>query len=177
MAKIRHLPDLELLCKFASNDPTRPQLGLINKNDDLQGLCATNGHILMVNTNYCSNFQSNFDASVFLKTGQVLYNTELKYPDVRSIIPELDGYTQNFTFSVPEYLEKLSKNKKAAQLYFDKDFNCMLNKPKDAVLSLDARYLGLLAGRELRIKFKNNSSPLYFSLSEEIYGLIMPMRL
>lgn len=174
---------VERIAKFASKDPSRPVLGLVESNDELKALVATDGTRAIVDVGAYLYGRGNFSANVYLKTGEILVdNSGAKYPNVKSFLPSGENLSEPSVVRVPEWFSHLDKAKKPAQFYFDKNCRMSIDKDEDTIFSLDARLLSPLAGCVLNLRYNlgnPKNGPIHFEFSEdrEIYGVLMPMRM
>ena len=174
---------VERIAKFASKDPSRPVLGLVESNDELKALIATDGTRAIVDVGAYLYGRGNFSANVYLKTGEILVdNSGAKYPNVKGFMPNIENYTEPFVVKIPEWFSHLDKAKKPAQFYFDSACKMSIDKHSDVAFSLDARLLAPLAGCVLNLRYhlkKPKIGAIHFEFSDdrEIYGVLMPMRM
>lgn len=181
--------DLVRVTGFASKDETRPHLGYCVHDGASKALVATDGHKAILDRSLYKEGMVAFKAEVYLKTGELIGPSHegWKYPNVVSFYPNLDKYSQFITWAVPEWVSKL-KDKKAVTVYMTLENEVSLTKPlKGDWIALDLKLLAPLAGESVKFSFKisrddesrviiDRLAPIYFLVTKDIDGVVMPMR-
>ena len=165
-------PTIDRICKFASTDETRWHLQCVYACSELKSYVATDGWRVIVSPSITMDVS--FDAKTYLKTENKFPVKIEKYPNVKQFLPNLETYTQTLSMDLPEWFSSLKSKRPVAGHFSTKGIS--LFKSDDTICTIDLKLLIPLAGENVVFQFRDSVSPVYFKLSDQSYGCIMPMR-